>query len=49
MLKDPLPAQIIPSPALLIPLLLNIFPNELGRNLPNNIFRNPTICSLASF
>ena len=48
-LLDPLPTLAIPSPALIIPLSANIFPNKLASNGLNNILRNLTFCYFASF
>ena len=42
--EDPLE----PYPALTTPVPANISPNKLAPNLPNNILRNPSFCSLAS-
>ena len=39
----------MPSPALITPRPANAFPNILAANVPNNIERNPPLCSLASF
>ena len=39
----------MPSLALIVPLLVNIFLNKLESKVPNNIPRNPRFCSLASF
>ena len=44
--SDPKPALMDLSPALFIPLPANMLPNKLA---PNNILRNPPLCSLASF
>ena len=33
------PAQIMPSPALIVSLTGNRFPNKLGHNVPKNILR----------
>ena len=38
-----------PYRVLVIPLLVNIFPNKLALNVPKNIPRNPPFCSLTSF
>ena len=38
-----------PSPALFIPLPVNIFPNKLATNVLNKILRNPSFCYFASF
>ena len=43
------PALIMPSPALITPLPVNALPNILAADVPNNIGRNPTFCSFASF
>ena len=46
----PLPARTIPSPALIIPFPpANKLPNKLAPNVPNNILKNPPLCSLVSF
>ena len=37
------------SPALIVPLPVNRFPNKLAPNVPNNILRSATFCSFASF
>ena len=42
------PAVIVPSPAVIVPLSVNRFPNELAAKVPNNIPRNPPFCSFAS-
>ena len=40
----------IPSPALIIPFpSVNKLPNKLALNVPNNIPKNPHLCSLVSF
>ena len=46
----PSPALTIPSPPLIIPFPpVNKFPNKLAPNLPSNILKNPSLCSLVSF
>ena len=35
--------------ALISPCLVNTLPNKVAANLPNNIGRNPHVCSFASF
>ena len=48
----PSPALTIPlpSPALIIPFQpVNKLPNKLAPNVPNNILKNPPLCSLVSF
>ena len=39
----------MPSPALLVSLPDNIFPNKVASNVPNKILRNPPFCFFASF
>ena len=41
------PALIVPSPALIVPLLVNRFPNKLAPYVPNNEQRK--FCFFASF
>ena len=52
-LLEPSPALIVPSPTLLTPLpdkfFVNRSPSKEAPNVPNNILRNPPLCSLASF
>ena len=44
------PARTIPSPALIITFPpVNKLPNKLAPNVPNNILKNPPLCSLVSF
>ena len=43
------PALIVPSPTLIAPLPINRFPSKLAPNVPNNILRNLSFCSFASF
>ena len=38
----------VASPALIIPLPANIFPNKLAPNVPNRILKKPPLCSFAS-
>ena len=49
----PLPAEIVRSPALNIPLsdkfFVNRSPSKETPKVPYNILRNPPLCSLASF
>ena len=46
----PSPARKTPSPARTTPIPPdNKFPNKEAPNVPNNILRNPSFCSLASF
>ena len=49
---EPYPALIFPSPALITPLpdkpFDNISPSKEAPKVPNNIPRNPPLCSLAS-
>ena len=40
---------IIPSPALIVLLHVNRFPNKLASYVPNNILRNPFFIYFASF
>ena len=40
---------IIPSPALIVLLHVNRFPNKLASYVPNNILRNPLFIYFASF
>ena len=51
-LITPLPALIVPSPALITPLpdkpFDNTSPSKEAHKVPNNILRNPPLCSLAS-
>ena len=42
-------ALTVPSPALIVPLTVKIFPNKLAPKGPNNIPRSPPFCSFASF
>ena len=44
-----LPALIVPSPALFVPLPVNKFLNKLAPNIPNSTPRNPPFCYFASF
>ena len=37
------------SPALIVPLSFNRFPNQLATKVSNNILRNPPFCYFASF
>ena len=37
------------SPALDVPLLFHRFSNKPATNLPNDMLRNPSFCSFASF
>ena len=39
----------MPSPAPIVPLPVNIFPDELAPKMPNNIPWNPPFCSFALF
>ena len=52
-LLEPYPGLIAPSPALIIPLPDKVFvnrsPSKEAPKVPNNIPRNPPLCSLASF
>ena len=43
------PALIVPSPAIIVSLPVNIFTNKLAPNVPNNILRNQHFCSFASY
>ena len=43
------PALIVPSPALILRLLVKRFPNKLVPKVSNNIPTNPPFCSFASF
>ena len=43
------PALIAPSPPLIVPLPVNRFPNKLAPKVPNNIPRNPSFYSFASY
>ena len=49
---EPKPALIVPSPALITSLpdkpFDNISPSKEAPKVPNNILRNPPLCSLAS-
>ena len=51
-LLEPLPALIVPSPALITPLpekpFNNASPSKQAPKVPNDILRNPPLCSLAS-
>ena len=47
-LLEPYPALIVPSPAPITPLPDNISPSKEAPKVPNNILRNPPLCSLAS-
>ena len=40
---------MVPSPALIVLLPVNRFPNNLAPNIPNNVQRNPPFCYFASF
>ena len=42
------PALVVPSPALITPLLVNALPKTRAANVPN-IGRNPPFCSFVSF
>ena len=42
-------ALIVPSPALIVPLPVKKFPNQLAPNVSNYILKNPPFCSFASF
>ena len=42
------PAQIVPSPDLIMPLPVNRFPNKLAPKVPNNIPKNPLFHFFAS-
>ena len=44
-----MPSPLLPYPDILIPLSASIFPNKLTPSVPNNIPRNLTFCSFASF
>ena len=50
-LLEPIPALNVPSPALITPLpdkpFDNISPSKEAPKVPNNILRNPPLCSLA--
>ena len=39
----------MPLPALITPLPINVLPNILAANVPNNIERNSLFCSSVSF
>ena len=41
------PALIVPSLALIVPLPVNRFPNNLGPKVPNNMPGNSLFCSFA--
>ena len=40
--------MIVSSPALITPRPINAFPHILAANVPNNIGRNPPLCSFVS-
>ena len=42
-------ALVTPSPALITPFPVNAFSNILAANVPNDMKRNPSFCSFASF
>ena len=44
-----MPALIVPSPALIVHLPVNRFPNKLAPNVPNSILKNVPFCFMASF
>ena len=52
-LLEPYPDLIAPSAALIVPLpdkfFVNRSPSKEAPKVPNNILRNPPLCSLASF
>ena len=52
-LLEPYPALTVPSPALITTLpdkpFDNTLPSKEAPKVPNNILRNPPLCSLASF
>ena len=52
-LFEPYPASTAHSPALITPLPDKLFvyrsPSKEAPKVPNNILRNPPLCSLASF
>ena len=39
----------MPSPAIIVPLRVNRFPNNLAPNVHNNIMRNRPLCYFALF
>ena len=49
----PSPALIISSPALAVPFpdkfVVNRTPSKLAPKVPNNILKNPPVCSFVSF
>ena len=49
MVSCPWLVAIAPSPALIVPLPVNSFPNKPAPKVPNKIARNPPFCSFASF
>ena len=40
---------LFPQPAVTMPFYGNIFPNKLSPKVPNNIPKNPPLCSFGSF
>ena len=50
LLPLPSPVLTIPSPAFIIPFPpVNKFPDKLAPNVPSNILKHPSLCSLVSF
>ena len=47
--NNPSTALIVTSPALIVPLLANKFPNNLAAKVSNNIPRDSPFCSFPSF
>ena len=45
----PSPALTVTSPALVVPLPVNRFPNKLALKVPHDIPRNPPFCSFDPF
>ena len=43
------PDLIVPSPAIIVPLPVNKFPNKTALKFLNNTRRNPTFCSFGPF
>ena len=43
------PDLVVPSPAIIVPLPVNRFPNKIAPKFLNNTRRNPTFCSFAPF
>ena len=39
----------MPSPALIVPLPVNRFPNKLAPKVPDNVQRNPPVCPFVLF